>query len=84
MRTNDISIDNLDQPELLEELDGPPECSLTGPGALGDMSLFRVDSAVVGPQPEELEGHAALFSRHAQDVTETAQDVVMLLKEELR
>lgn len=81
--TKDIPVDSPDQAELLEGSNRPPECSLTGPGVLGDLRLLGVDLAVVSPQPEELEGDRSLFGGQPQGTPETVDDVVPLLKEQL-
>ena len=83
MRTDHISIDHMDQAELPESPDRPPVGRFTATGVLGDLRLFRVDLAIIGPQPEEPQNGAALGRSHSQDVLQTIPDLVKLPEEEL-
>lgn len=84
MRTEHIPVDDLGQAEVLEDPDSPPEGGLRAAGQLGDLSLFRVDVAIVGPKPEQPQRYLSLCYRKSQGAGQELPYQVIVLTEELR
>ncbi|MBA7559845.1 hypothetical protein ES708_01461 [subsurface metagenome] len=72
----------MDQSQVLEQPDGPPECSLRAARELCYLRLLGVDIAVVSPETEEPENDLTLTYGQPQGAGQTFSDQVILLEEE--
>lgn len=83
MRTNNITIYDVDEPEFLEEPDGAPKRRLTTPWILSNGRFFRVNLTIVGPVPEQPEDHFSLCYGEMERIRKAVSDIVELLEEKL-
>lgn len=84
MSTNDIPVNDTNEPSLLQETYCPPERSFTTALLLGDHGFFRVHLTIIGPVPQQPEGYLPLSRGQAEKVLEALMDQVILLKQQLR
>ena len=84
MRTDNIPIDNLKQPELSKKSHGSPVRSFTTTWFRGNLGFFYVHLTIVGPVLKQPEGYFPRGSSEAESVLETISNEVELLKKELR
>lgn len=84
MLSDNITVENIDEAELLQQPYGPPECSFAAPGILGDLRLFRVNLPIVSPQRKQPQYYLPLSCGKSQRSPQAAYDIVPFLEEELR
>lgn len=84
MGTKNKAVYPLDQAEVLQEPDCPPECRPTATGSVSNSRGFYVNIPVIRPKPEEPESSLSLRRRQAEPVLETIADLIKALQEELR
>jgi len=74
-----ITVDNTNQPEVLQDSDSPPEGGFTTPWLLCNLGFFRINLTIVSPEAKEPEGYFPLSRRQAQDQLEQVSDIIKLL-----
>jgi hypothetical protein len=84
MRSYQITIYYSDKPEILEDPESAPKRSFLTPWIRGDHGLFRVDLAIIGPEPEETENNFSLAGGELDRICQAIADLVKSLEEELR
>ena len=82
MLTNDIAVYNPDQVELLELPNSPPIGSLGAARELSNSRFFRIDLAVVSPEPKQPQSHFPLGRSQSQGKLETITDGVKTLNKQ--
>jgi len=79
-----MTINDLDQASVLEEPDRSPECRLTTPREVRNLTFFRVYLSVITPDPEESQNYLSLGESQAENELETISDQVELLDKQGR
>ncbi len=84
MRTHHITINYLDEAELLKQGYRSPERSFTASWCRTDHSCLRIDIAIVSPKPEQPKRYLSLSDSEAQGICKTIAYLVKTLEEHLR